>query len=145
MKLKNPTDNAIEYERSKLHDCYGEKILVREQTDEKEVENEQREEEGRDCPSEPTAANHEAARTQSTETHKFSIPKLAPLCSDRKKDRLNNAKFIDEMSELLLKSTTSSRIGCFVRNIQRQHIQARRGVKNHISLSLKERIRLKIK
>ena len=144
MKLKNPTDNAIENERSKLHDFYEEEILVSEQIDEKEVENEQGEEEIRDCPSEPTAATNQAAGTQSTETRK-RIPKLAPLCSDRKKDRLNNAKFIDEMSELLLKSTTSSRIGCFVRNIQRQHIQAKRGVKNHISLSLKEKIRLKIK
>ena len=71
------------------------------------------------------------------ETPKFSIPKLAPLCSDKSEDLLNNVKSVDEMGEFLLKSTTFNRIGCFIRNIQRQYIRGRLGVKNAITLSLK--------
>lgn len=72
------------------------------------------------------------------ETPKFSIPKLAPLCSDRKEDLLNDAQFIDEMGKLLLKSTTLNRIGCFVQHIHQQYSQARQEIDNRISLSLKE-------
>ena len=44
------------------------------------------------------------------------------------------------MGEYLLRSKTSNRIGCFIRNIQWQYIQARRGVKNSISLSTEDQI-----
>ena len=83
------------------------------------------------------AAIEENATTEDSNPSKSapSIRKLALLCPEDKTELLNDAKFIDKMDQLLLTSTTSTRILQSIRGIQRHYIQARRNVKEQICLA----------
>ena len=83
------------------------------------------------------AANEENPTTEDSSPSKSaqSIPKLALLCPEDKTELLNDAKFIDMMGQLLLTSTTSTRILPSIRGIQWHYRQAKRNVKERIRLT----------
>ena len=60
---------------------------------------------------------------------------MALLCPEDKTELLNDAKFIGMMGQLLLTSTTSTRILPSIRGIQWHYIQAKRNVKEQIRLT----------
>ena len=66
-----------------------------------------------------------------------SVIKLADLCSVDEEELINDARFVDEMGTLLMRSKTSSKLGSFVTNFRRQYINARRNVKRRIQESAK--------
>ena len=65
------------------------------------------------------SANQENATTEDSRPSKSiqSIPKLALLFPEDKTELLNDAKFIDEIGQLLLTSTSSTRISPSIRGI----------------------------
>jgi len=84
----------------------------------------------------PQATSQAATNNSSASTSALSIPKLAQSCPDDKTELLNDdGKFIDEMGQLFLVSTTSIRISSSVRGIQKYYIDARRNVKERIRLA----------
>ena len=83
------------------------------------------------------AANEENAITEDSSPSKSaqSIPKLALSCPEDKTELLNEAKFTDEMGQLLLTSITSTRISPSIWGIKRHYIQTTRNVKEWIRLA----------
>ena len=121
-------------EVDELFDCEGEEIET--ETIEEDISTSDEEDETPQTTSQ-TTANEENATTEDSSPSKSaqSIPKLALSCPEDKTELLNDAKFIDEMGQLLLTSTTSTRISPSIRGIQRHYIQARRNVKGQIRLA----------
>ena len=57
---------------------------------------------------------------------------------------MSDAQFIDEMDQLLLTSTTSTRISPSIRGIKRHYIQARRNMKERIHIKVYKSIYLRL-
>ena len=100
-----------------LFGCEGEKIKT--ETIEEDISTSD-EEDGTPQVTSQTAANEENATTEDSSPSKSaqSIPKLALSCPEDKTELLNDAKFIDEMGQLLLTSTTSTQISPSIQGIQ---------------------------
>ena len=124
-----PVDDGDE-----LFDCEGEGIET--ETIEEDISTSDEEDETPQTTSQ-AAANEENATAEDSSPFKSaqSIPKLARLCPEDKTELLNDAKYIDEMGQLLLNSTTSIRISPSIRGIQRHYIPARHNVKERIRLA----------
>ena len=131
-------------EGDELFDCEGEEIET--ETIEEDTSTSDEEDETLQATSQ-AAANEESTTTEDLSPSKnaHSIPKLSLSCPEDKAELLNDAKFIDEMGQLLLTSTTSTQILPSIRGIQRHYIQARRNVKERIRLakSANEQARIK--
>ena len=134
-KESNTKSSEVPFdEGDELFDCEGEEIQI----DEKDGNDDFSDDE------ETTAQSNEP--TESTESQQVteansivsvpSIPKLANSSLENHSKLYNDANFIDKMGQLLLKSTTSNRLGPSVRNIQRQYVKARRNVKEQIRIAL---------
>ena len=121
-------------EGDELFDCEVEEIET--ETIEEDISTSDEEDEMLQATSQ-AAANEENATTEDSSPSKSaqSIPKLALLCPEDKKELLSDANFIDKMGQLLLTSTTSTRISPSIRGIQRHYIQARRKMKEQIRLA----------
>ena len=121
-------------EGDELFNCEGEEIET--ETIEEGISTSDEEDETPQATSQ-AAANEENASTEDLSPSKSAqyIPKLALSCPEDKTELLNDAKFIDEMGQLLLTSTTSTRILPSIWGIQRHYIQARRNVKERIRLA----------
>lgn len=109
-----------------MFDCEGDEIEV--ETGEEDISSDEEDKT-------PQATSQAATNNSSASTSALSIPKLAQSCPDDKTELLNDAKFIDEMGQLFLASTTSIRISSSVRGIQKYYIEARRNVKERIRLA----------
>ena len=119
---------------AEIFDCEGEEIQTATFEEDRSAPDE--EDETPQATSQ-AAANDENATTEDSSPSKSaqSIPKLALLCPEDKKELLSDANFIDKMGQLLLTSTTSTRISPSIRGIQRHYIQARRKMKEQIRLA----------
>ena len=121
-------------EGNKLFDCEGEEIeteIIEEDISASEVEDKTPQ------ATSQAVANKENATAEYSSPSKSaqSIPKLPLSCPEDKRELLNDAKIIDEMGQLLLTSTTSTRISPSIRGIQRHNIQARRNLKEQSRLA----------
>ena len=121
-------------EGDELFDCEGEEIET--ETIQEDISTSDEEDETLQATSQ-AAANEENTTTEDSSPSKsaHSIPKLSLSCPEDKTELLNDAKFFDEMGQLLLTSTTSTRILPSIWGIQRHYIQARRNVKERIRLA----------
>ena len=121
-------------EGDELFDREGEEIKT--ETIEEDISSSDKEDEMPKDTSQ-AAANEENATTEDSSPSKSAqfIQKLALLCPEDKTELLNDAKFIDMMGQLLLTSTTSTRILPSIRGIQWHYIQAKRNVKERIRLT----------
>ena len=121
-------------EGDELFDCEGEEIET--ETIQEDISTSDEEDETLQATSQ-AAANEENTTTEDSSPSKsaHSIPKLSLSCPEDKTELLNDAKFSDEMGQLLLTSTTSTRILPSIWGIQRHYIQARRNVKERIRLA----------
>ena len=121
-------------EGDELFDREGEEIKT--ETIEEDISSSDKEDEMSKDTSQ-AAANEENATTEDSSPSKSAqfIQKLALLCPEDKTELLNDAKFIDMMGQLLLTSTTSTRILPSIRGIQWHYIQAKRNVKERIRLT----------
>ena len=118
-------------EGNELFDCEGEEIET--ETTEEDISTSDKEGEMPQASSQ-AAENKENATTEDSSPSKSvqSIPKLALLCPEGKTELLNDAKFIDEIGQLLWTSTTSTWILPSIPGIQQHYIQERRNVKERI-------------
>ena len=121
-------------EGDEIFDCEDEEIKT--ETIEEDISRSDKENEMPQATSQATA-NEENATTEDSSPSKSdqSIPKLAASCPKDKTELLNDAKFIDEMGQLLLTSTISTRISPSIRGIQWLYIKARCNVKERIRLA----------
>ena len=130
-------------EGDELFDCEGEEIET--ETIVEDISTSDEEDETPQATSQ-AATNEKNATTEDSSPSKSAqfIPKLALSCPEDKTELLNDAKFIDEMGQLLLTSTTSTRISSSVRGIQWHYIQARQNVKEwiHLAKSTNEQARI---
>ena len=129
VKQKDAGGSAAPVEKGdELFNCEGEEIET--ETIEEGISTSDEEDETPQATSQ-AATNEKNATTEDSSPSKSAqfIPKLALSCPEDKTELLNDAKFIDEMGQLLLTSTTSTRISSSVRGIQWHYIQARQNVK----------------
>ena len=110
VKRKDAEGSAAPVDKGdELFDCEGEEIET--ETIEEDISTSDEENETPQATSQ-AAANEENATTEDSSLSRSaqSIPKLALSCPEDKTEPLNDAKFIGKMGELLLTSTTSTRI-----------------------------------
>ena len=110
VKRKDAEGSAAPVDKGdELFDYKGEQIET--ETIEEDISTSDEEDEMLQATSQ-AAANEENATTEDSSPSKSaqSIPKLALSCPEDKTELLNEATFTDEMGQLLLTSTTSTRI-----------------------------------